>query len=78
MMPQTFAHLHRLSFELTNPDKSSRAMHALLCSNMKLERKVLTKNLLRRMMTLRIGTNEVELFVNRISKQNVKKGRKEK
>ena len=50
-------------------------MHDLLCTNIKLTRRVLTKNVLKRIMNLNVGTNEVEKFAASVSKQNVRKGR---
>ena len=74
----TFAHLRNISSLLEDPNRGSRAMHNLLCSNVKLTRKVLTKNLLRSLTGLSVGTNEVEIFATIVCKQNVRKGRNKK
>ena len=50
-------------------------MHNLLVTNIKLSRRVLTRNLLKKMMHLNLGTNEVERFVLKVCRQNVRKGR---
>ena len=68
----TFAHLKNISFQLEDPIQGSRAMHNLLCSNVKLTRKVLTRNLLRSLMQLRVGTNEVERYAMMMNKQSVR------
>ena len=74
----TFAHLNMIATNLEDPRWGSRAMHNLLCSNIKLSRKVLTKNLLRSLMELNVGTNEVETFARNVCKQNVRKDRNKK
>ena len=70
VLSQTFAHIHNLSFDLQNPAQGSRAMHTFLCKNIKLTRKVLSK-----LVVIGVGTNEVENYVKKMSKQNVKPGR---
>ena len=75
MLRQTFAHIRDISFNLADPPKGSRVMHSFLCSNLKLTRKVLTKNLLRKMMNMNVGTNEVERYVLRTSSQSVRNER---
>ena len=70
-MNQTFAHIKDLSFQLPDHQRADRAMHQLLCSNIKLTRRVLTKNLIKMIMKKDIGTNEVETFVKNVCKQNV-------
>ena len=75
MLSQTFAHIRNLSYQLPDQPRADRAMHQLLCTNMKLTRKVLTKNLIRTIMKRNIGTNEVEKYVGVECKQNVKKKR---
>ena len=56
----TFAYLNVISLDLVDPGRGSRAMHDLLVNNVKLTRKVLTKNLLKSLMEAGVGTNEVE------------------
>ena len=63
MSSQTFALIRNLSYQLPDPPRADRAMHQLLCVNLKLTRKVLTKNLIRMIIKKDIGTNEVENFV---------------
>ena len=63
MLSQTFAQIRNLSNQLPDPIRADRAMHQLLCTNVKLTRKVLTKNLLKTMMKKNIGTNDVEKYV---------------
>ena len=75
MLGETFARIRTLSSHLPDPSWSDRAMHELLCMNIKLTRKVLTRNVLRRIMELNIGTNEVEKYASMLSKQNVRKVR---
>ena len=75
MSREAFAHIHQLSLDLSDPRWASWVMHNTLCSNLKLTRKVLTENLLTKMMRLGVGTNEVEIYARRMSKQNVRKGR---
>ena len=58
-----------------DPQRADRAMHKLMCTNIKLSRRVLTKNVLRRLMHLNVGTNEVEGYVAGLCKQNVRKER---
>ena len=60
MSSEAFAHLHLISQDLSEPTLGSRVMHTTLCNNLKLTKRVLTKNLLNKMMLLRIGTNEVD------------------
>ena len=55
--------------------RGSRAMHDLLVNNIKLARKVLTRNLLKSLMDAGVGTNEVESAVNSVCRQNVRKVR---
>ena len=75
MYSETFAQLRSLSLMLADPERADRAMHDLLCSNIKLSRRVLTRNLLRNLMHLGVGTNEVENYVEKMCKNNVRKGR---
>ena len=75
MLSQTFAHIRILSFQLPDQPRADRAMHQLLCTNVKLTRKVLTKNLIRTILRRNIGTNEVERYVRVVCKQNVRKKR---
>ena len=75
MFNQTFAQIRILSYQLPDPPRADRAMHHLLCNNIKLTRKVLTRNLIRTIMKRDIGTNEVEKYVDIVCKQNVKKKR---
>ena len=75
MSAQAFAHIHQISFELLNPAQGSRAMHDLLVDNLKLAKRNLTKDLLSRLMFLGVGTNEVENYAQRVSRQNVRRGR---
>ena len=56
----TFAHLRNISLHLEDPNQGSRAMHNLLCNNVKLTRKVLTNNILRSLTQSSVRTNEVE------------------
>ena len=48
-------------------------MHNLLISNLKLTKNVATSNLLRKMLKLGIGTNEVELYSKICSSQSSRK-----
>ena len=50
-------------------------MHDLLVDNLKLAKRNLTKDLLSRLMFLGVGTNEVENYAQRVSRQNVRRGR---
>ena len=74
MSSPTFAHIHNLSLDLQNLAQGSRAMHTFLCKNIKLARKVLTRDLLSKLVVIGVGTNEVENCVKEMSKQNVKPG----
>ena len=47
----------------------------LLCVNIKLTRKVLTKNVLKTILNKNVGTNDVEMYVRNICKHNVQKKR---
>ena len=71
MIGETFARISRLSLDLADPRWSSRVMHDLLCDNLKLSRRVLTKNLLSRLADLGVGTNDVEEYTKNVMKQNV-------
>jgi hypothetical protein len=75
MLSQTFPHIRILSHQLPDQQRAGRAMHQLLCTNVKLTRKVLTKNLIRTIMRRNIGTNDVEKYVRIVCKQNVRKKR---
>jgi hypothetical protein len=75
VLNQTFAHIRMLSNQLPDQPRADRAMHQLLCTNIKLTRKVLTKNVIRTIMKRNIGTIEVEKYVGLVCKQNVKKKR---
>ena len=75
---ETFAQITVISMETEDPDGSSRAMHRLLCDNLKLTRRVLTRNLLKKLADLGIGTNEVEKYARGVCRQNVRRRRKEK
>ena len=75
VLSQTFAHIHNLSFDLQDPAQGSRAMHTFLCKNIKSTREVLTKDLLSKLVVIGVGTNVVENYVKKMSKQNVKPGR---
>ena len=73
MLSQTFAHIRNLSYQLPDQPRADRAMHQLLMTNIKLTRKVLTSNVLKAIMKRNIGTNDVEKYVEVLSKQNVRK-----
>ena len=75
MFNQTLAQIRILSSQLPDPIRADRVMHQLLCANIKLTRKVLTKNLIRSIMKKNIGTNDVEKYVGIVCKQNVRKMR---
>ena len=75
MSRMTFAQIRSLSSDSPNPARVSWAMHELLCSNMKLTRRVLTKNLLTKLMHMNCGTNEVERYAQIVSNQSVRKCR---
>ena len=75
MSSETFAQIRSLSLNLPDPVRADRAMHNLLCTNIKLARRVQTKNVLMSILKLNIGTNDVERFAFVVSKQNVKKVR---
>ena len=66
MYSQTLAQIRNLSYQLPDQPKADRAMHQLLCINIKLTRKVLTKNVLKTIMMKDIGTNEVETYVKNV------------
>ena len=72
MLSQTFAQIRNLSNQLPDPIRADRAMHQLLCTNVKLTRKVLTKNLLKTVMKKNIATNDVMKYAKGVCKQNVK------
>ena len=55
MSAEAFAHIHHLSFDLQNPAQGSRAMHDLLCSNLKLTKRNLTKDLLGKLVGLGVN-----------------------
>ena len=78
MSTETFAYLDYLSFDMQNPVLGSKAMHTFLCNNIKLNRRVLTKDLLKKLVALGIGTNDVEKYAARMSNQNDRKGRNSK
>ena len=63
MFNQTLAQIRILSSQLPDPIRADRAMHQLLCANIKLTRKVPTKNLIRSIMKKNIGTNDVVKYV---------------
>ena len=75
MSREAFAHIHQLSLDLSDPRWASWVMHNNLCSNLKLTRKVLTVNLLTKLMRLGVGTNEVAIYASKMAKQNVRRGR---
>ena len=54
MSSETFAQLRSMSLHLPDPVRADRAMHALLCSNIKLSRRVLTRNVLKSIMKLKM------------------------
>ena len=68
MLSQTFAQIRSLSYQLPDQPRSDRAMHKLLCTNIKLSRRVLTKNLISTIMKKNIGTNDVEKYVHVLCK----------
>ena len=72
MLSQTFAQIRNLSNQLPDPIRADRAMHQLLCTNVKLTRKVLTKNLLKTVMKKNIATNDVMKYAKGVCKKNVK------
>ena len=55
MFNQTFALIRNLSYQLPDQMRADRAMHQVLCSNIKLTRRVLTKNVIKTIAS----TNEV-------------------
>ena len=69
MLNQTFAQIRNLSYQLPDQPRADRAMHQLLCTNIKLTRKVLTVNLIRTILKRNIGTNDVERYVRIVCKQ---------
>ena len=75
MYSETLAQIRILSYQLPDPPRADRAMHQLLSTNIKLTRKVLTKNLINTIMKRNIGTNDVEKYVQVVCKQNVRKTR---
>ena len=46
--------------KIPNPKMLNQAMHNFLCKNIKLTRKVLTKDLLSKLVVIGVGTNKVE------------------
>ena len=78
MLRETFAQITYLSQHLPDPARADRAMHGLLCANLKLARRTLTKNILKKLMWLGVGTNDVEKYVEKVCKQNVRKARNSK
>ena len=72
MLRETFAHIRVLSLQFPDPPRADRAMHKLICSNLKLSRRVLTRNLLRRLLNLSVGTNDVMKCASMIMRQNVR------
>ena len=75
MLRQTFAYIRELAKEFYDPDRASQAMHDLLCSNMKLSRRTLTKNFLLKLKLLGVGTHDVERYASGVCRQNVRKAR---
>jgi hypothetical protein len=75
MFSETLARIRTISYDLPDPQRADRAMHSLICTNIKLTRRVLTRNLLRRLVRENVGTNEVEIYTARVCKQNVRKMR---
>ena len=55
-MNQTFAQIRILSYQLPDQTRDDRAMHQLICTNIKLTRKVLTTNLIRTILRKNVGT----------------------
>ena len=66
MMNQTFAQIRMLSYQLPDQPRADRAMHHLLCTNIKLTRKVLTRNVIKTIMDKNVGTNDVEKYVKNV------------
>ena len=75
MFSETLAQIRHLSLQSPDPMWADRAMHTLLCTNIKLTRRVLTKNVLKKLKQLGIGTNDVEKYAGIVCKQNVKQKR---
>ena len=70
---QTFAFMKRLSLETVDPPRSYQAMHSVLISNIKLTKTQLTVNLLKKLLRLGIGTNEVEKYSSICGSQSVRR-----
>ena len=73
MSREAFAYLYRLSEETRNPDWAYRRMQQVLCNSIKLSRSTAKLNLLRRMLKLGLGTNEVVKAAEMMNKQIVMK-----
>ena len=68
MSRQTFATIRNLSFETLWPSEVSQAMHTNLCLNLKLTKRTLTVNLLRKLIRNQVGTNEVMIQAGNITR----------
>ena len=85
MFEETFAYgvnpydtIRRLSLETIEPLATSKAMHNLWTSNVKLNRKVLTVNLLMVLSSINCGTNDVMFVARSMSKCSQRKGSTER
>ena len=69
MSRRSFAFIHRLSLETTQPPVASQAMYTMFTANLKLIRKTSTLNFLNQLVRKRIGTNDAEILPSLISGQ---------
>ena len=72
MSRRSFAFIHRLSLETTQPPVASQAMYTMFTANLKLIRKTSTFNFLNQLVRKRIGTNDAEILPSLISGQLTK------
>ena len=72
---QTLAQITNIAYLSTDPIRAERAMRNCICSNVKLCKRVLTKDMLNDLYRQGIGTNEVEVCVKRLCKNMVNKHR---
>ena len=68
---QTLAQIQDISRLSADPMRAERAMHNVLCSNVKMCKRVMTKDLLNDLYKHGIGTNEVEGCVEKLCKNMI-------
>ena len=70
---QTLAQITFISNFSADPVRAERAMHNVLCSSVRLCKRVITKDLLNDLYKNGIGTNEVEGCVEKLCKNMINK-----